>query len=212
METARRENCSVCMNMRNTLDMISRRVTFLESYLIGGTPASSSSNAIVAPSTPPASDNAAAMAAMLPLDLMTTPIVTESSSIANNGDIRVGRTDLDPILLPYLNKSPYVGDDLERIVTECQRTFPHSSRSALNQLVREWFRKRREYMTHRVYNHCNKQYRMRDGKEVLKSLRGNAQALDEIREECRLDVTDVNAARDFAYDRVESFFERRKTK
>lgn len=97
---------------------------------------------------------------------------------------------------------------LETIISECQRSFPKANRAK----ILSCNRKRREYMTHRVYNHCNKHYRMRDGKEVLEMLRGNNTELDFIREESKMDVTDDNAAREFAYDRVESFFNRRKTK
>ena len=148
------------------------------------------------PASPPASDN-------IPHE-SNIPMAMDTSN--------VNRTDLDPILLPYLAQSPYVSSDVERIITECQRTFPHASRAALGQLIREWFRKRREYMTHRVYNYCNKHYRLMEGKEVLNMLRNNEQALDAIRDECRLDITEVTASRDFAFDRVESFFMRRKSR
>lgn len=122
------------------------------------------------------------------------------------------RTDLDPILLPYLAQSPHIDKQLERVVRECQRSYPQATRTTLSRLIREWYRKRREYMTHRIYNYCNKHYRLVDGGMVLERLSGDVGELDRVRAECKLDVVDVEAARAFAYDRVVSFFTRRKSR
>ena len=142
----------------------------------------------------------------------SVPVSCYHSAPPDTLDRIVNRTDLDPILVPYLQADAYAPDDIEMVVDTCQRSFPYASRTSLGQLIREWFRKRREYMTHRVYGYCNKNYRLREGGEVLEWLKHNVDELDAIRQGCNLDVTDVKAARYYAYDRVESFFNRRKNK
>ena len=127
------------------------------------------------------------------------------------GSVTIQRTDLDDVLLGYLEQSPYAPEDnmFDRIIAECQRIFPHATRQRLVSKIREWYRKRREYMTHRVYNYCNKHYRMQDGKQVINVLRANNAMVDSIREECSIDVENDEEARKYVIDRVESFFERR---
>jgi hypothetical protein len=147
---------------------------------------------------------------------------SKSSSNSNNnnhsriqstsgGSSTIQRADLDEFLSPFLEQSPYApdGNTFEQIITDCQRLFPNESRQRIISKIREWFRKRREYMTHRVYNYCNKHYRMQDGKQVIDTLRTNSAMIDTIREECSIDIGNDDEARDYVIDRVESFFERR---
>ena len=152
--------------------------------------------------------------------LLPDPAISKSPSTSTysghrqnpiTGSAMIQRTDLDDILMPYLERSPYAPEDamFDRIIAECQRIFPHETRQRVVSKIREWYRKRREYMTHRVYNYCNKHYRMQDGKQVISSLRTNDAMVDVIREECSIDVGDDEEARKYVIDRVASFFERR---
>ena len=209
-------HCDSCHMTADALESILRRLTNLE-------------RGMYQPIRPALADIAADVLNLHPSsppDAVPPTSTTGTSSIAPAGpDVRrsssnnsspheVQRTDLDRFLLPHLHHSSKVPaeDILKAIISEYQRAFPHTNCTKLNSRIKEWYRKRREYMTHRVYNYCNKNFRLRDGQEVLEMLRGNAQVLDEIREECKLDVTDAHAAREYAYDRVESFFNRRKPK
>jgi hypothetical protein len=124
------------------------------------------------------------------------------------------RTDLDPYLLPFLVRSPYLTpEQMAFVMPEMQRAFPLAKKERLESLTREWFRKRREYMTHRINAYCDRMYCMQVEADVLPYLQSDELQLDEIAWKCKLDVTECQEeARAYVLERVTSYFHnRRKT-
>jgi hypothetical protein len=110
-----------------------------------------------------------------------------------------------------IHSSAYItSTQLPQITLEIRRVYPYLDPSLIGKTVKEWFRKRREYMTHRVFNYCNKNFRMQDGQHVLAQLRRDVAMQDAVRRDCNLDITDDLAARSYIIERVESFFSTRE--
>lgn len=122
------------------------------------------------------------------------------------------RTDLDDFLLPYLAQSPHLmSEQMPTVLDALQPHFPHVSTEALASLVREWYRKRREYMTHRVNAYCDKHFCMLTELEVLPGLVADRMQQEAILRAVRLDVTDNDeCARQYLVERIAAYFANRR--
>jgi hypothetical protein len=138
---------------------------------------------------------------------------SKSSLSSQNGNPSVKsvpRSEFDRFLLPFLERSAKLSDaDLESAVQICLLHFPECSRDELKSRIREWFRKHREYMTHRIDTHGKKNYRLRTRQEVMAEL-ADIRNIDRIRQECSLELKADQEAREYVLERVSSYFDRRE--
>ena len=203
------DECQVCKSVPESLLDISNRLTTIERHFL--------------PRSNMGGQQSISVTSLESCDSASNPITNvknmgRGSSSAQSHQISstsrsLSRTDLDPFLEHLIQRSPYINEtQLPQATREIRRAFPYVEPSLIGKAVKEWFRKRREYMTHRVFNYCNKNFRMQDSGEVLCKLKNDIDMQDFLRRSCNLDVVDDTAARNYIIERVESFFSTRETK
>jgi hypothetical protein len=126
----------------------------------------------------------------------------------------VQRTVLDRVCIPTLevNYDPDKGKLLE-IVSQLEKHFLHIDRRVLMSAVRKWFRKRREEMGTRIFFLCKSQeifdVSPANVREFLRGLKTNNDLLDKVRARAFLEIKDVEKAREFTAEKIDSYFRRK---
>jgi len=127
----------------------------------------------------------------------------------------VQRNILDRICQPLL-ETCYDPDKtrLMDVVDELEKHhFYHIDRRVLMSAVRRWFRKRREEMGSRVFMLCKtSELHSVDSagiREFLRGLKENVELLDRFRSRAGIEIKDISAAREFCYEKIDSFYRRK---
>lgn len=138
---------------------------------------------------------------------MPSPLSNGNASRGGLGARRdLRRQDLDDLLLPFLRKSAHLPvRTLDAALAQTLRLYPLCPRPKMTSLIREWFRKKREYMSHRVHIYCRKHGITRAHVDHLAS---HPDLLDDVRDQCGIEITDDRAARKFVLERMAGFFEK----
>jgi hypothetical protein len=127
----------------------------------------------------------------------------------------VQRNVLDRVCQPLL-ESCYDPDktQLMDLVDELEKHhFYHIDRRILMSAVRRWFRKRREEMGSRIFMLCRTSELLTVDpnaiREFLRGLKDNVELLDKFRNRAGIEVKDVKAAREFCYEKIDSYYRRK---
>lgn len=97
---------------------------------------------------------------------------------------------------------------LNRIVDELMHSYPSMTRKELTKGVREFFRKRREYMNGRIDTACHGHFEdtridsLEAESTVLEFVESSVELIDSIRSKAQIDVEESGAARAFVKERV----------
>lgn len=117
------------------------------------------------------------------------------------------RRALDHYCLPLLRKriTPTTSE-LNTIISRLESTYPTMERRRLLSKVREWFRKRREYMSSKVFTLCERLFpHSIDTQKALDkavyTLKHTPQLLESIVRTANLDLEDISIAREFCYEK-----------
>jgi hypothetical protein len=127
----------------------------------------------------------------------------------------VQRNILDRVCQPLLERC-YDPDksQLMDLVDELEKHhFYHIDRRTLMSAVRRWFRKRREEMGARVFMLCRTGELLNVPadriREFLRGLKDDLELLDRFRSRAGIEVKDLTQAREFVFEKIDSFFRRK---
>lgn len=127
----------------------------------------------------------------------------------------VQRSALDRVCLPILEIC-YDPDKTQLMdaVDELERYLHHIDRRILMSAVRKWFRKRREEMGARIFLICkgNEAFNALPPEQVpafLQQLKANHALLDSMRLRASIEIKNLDQARQFCCEKIDSYFRRR---
>ncbi len=117
---------------------------------------------------------------------------------------------MDTYCLPLLQVNPKPEkDELQTIARHLEPFYPQFRHKDLLSKIREWFRKRREYMSQRIFNICEQVFpastmtsdvRLREC--IAEINQDHSRVLMKIIHESQLEITDEKAAMDYCREKV----------
>jgi hypothetical protein len=117
---------------------------------------------------------------------------------------------LDNFCLPLLQVNPKPSkEELQSIARQLEQHYPQFRYKDLLSKIREWFRKRREYMSQRIFYVCelafpaaslNTDERLREC--IAEVNQKNSRVLMKIVSDSQLDITDEFAAQEYCREKV----------
>lgn len=119
--------------------------------------------------------------------------------------------DISMFASSTLTRTAYpLEQDLQEIVQDLQAAYPDLDADQLLSKVKEWFRKQREYMTHRISTAIRKQLKNRalDAKDFYQGAMTNNDFLDKAFEQSRIQIKDHANRREFIRSKIKSYYER----
>ena len=193
---------------------LEERVRHLESALCTG------SVLVLPPGAEASSGNAESIGVALSTtnNANANAIPTLATTAANSANKKISKTDLEDYCLPLLQKraSPTLGELSTLAMTMKTAKYHQLESRLILSKIREWFRRKREYMTQRVVNVCQRRFPPASlNAEAVSSLllafsRNSVESvalLREVAKEANLEVVEEESLLEFAREKCVGYLE-----